>query len=323
MSRSRRLAPCSAALAAVLLSGPAGALLAQAPAAVRLEPAVIRQGTFIRVTVVPQSPAAFAAFLVTGKLAGEPLHFLPGAEGTWSALAPVPVGAAALLIGHLALIAARQADTLSFDVPVTDGNFATEKKLTVAPKFGRAPTSTEARRINADNARARAVGRAAHDTPRFWTQPFELPRPSRISARFGDGRVFNGQVQSRHLGTDFKGQVGEPVLAANRGVVALVTDFLLAGTVVYVDHGQGLTTGYFHLSQALVGVGDTVQRGQLIGRVGNSGRVTGPHLHWVFRFGATNLDPLSLESLGLLIVPPSQAPVTHDSLESSPTGRSP
>jgi murein DD-endopeptidase MepM/ murein hydrolase activator NlpD len=92
---------------------------------------------------------------------------------------------------------------------------------------------------------------------------------------------------------------------------------------VYIDHGQGLTTGYFHMSQTLVSLGDTVERGQQIGKVGNSGRVTGPHLHWVFRYGATNLDPLSLESLGLLIVPPSQAPVTHDSLESSPTGRSP
>jgi murein DD-endopeptidase MepM/ murein hydrolase activator NlpD len=323
MKHRRRLAPLAAAVAVLSLAGPAGVLLAQAPATVRLEPAEIRQGTFIRVTVFPRSPSGYAPFLVTGRLAGEPLHFLPGAEGAWSALAPVPVGAAAELTGRLALIGAGNSDTLDFTVPVADGRFAVDRALKVAPKYGRAPTSAEARRIAADNARARGVGRQAHDTPRLWREPFALPRPSRITARFGDGRVFNGQVQSRHLGTDFKGQVGEPIYAANRGVVVLATDFLLAGSVVYIDHGQGLTTGYFHMSQTLVSLGDTVERGQQIGKVGNSGRVTGPHLHWVFRYGATNLDPLSLESLGLLIVPPSQAPVTHDSLESSPTGRSP
>lgn len=323
MTRSRRLVPLAAALAALSLAGPAGVLLAQVPASIRLEPAPIRQGTFIRVTVVPQSPAAYAAFLVTGRLAGEPLHFVPGAEGTWSALAPVPVGAAAEIHGRIALIGGHRSDTLGFTVPVADGKFAVDRALKVAPKFGRAPTTAESRRIAADNAKARGVGRQAHDTPRLWREPFALPRPSRITARFGDGRVFNGQVQSRHLGTDFKGQVGQPIYASNRGVVVLATDFLLAGSVVYIDHGQGLTTGYFHMSQTLVSLGDTVERGQQIGMVGNSGRVTGPHLHWVLRYGATNLDPLSLEGLGLLIVPPSQAPVTSDSLESAPTGRSP
>jgi murein DD-endopeptidase MepM/ murein hydrolase activator NlpD len=313
----------AAALTWLLAGWAPGALRAQGPlAAVDLEPASIRQGTLIRITVEPRSSDAFSAFLVTGRLAGEPLHFLPGPDGIWSALAPVPVGAAAELTGRLALIGARHSDTLAFVVPVSDGKFATDR-LTVAPKFGRAPTSAEASRINADNAKARQVGRHAHDTPQLWRQPFAMPRPSRITAHFGDGRVFNGQVQSRHLGTDFQGQLGDPVEAANRGVVALVSDFLLAGTVVYIDHGQGLTTGYFHLSKALVSAGDTVERGQLIGEVGRSGRVTGPHLHWVFRYGGVNLDPASLEPLGLLSIPPSQAPVTHDSLGTPPTGRSP
>lgn len=313
----------TATLTALVLGWPAGKLRAQTPAGeVQFEPTPIRQGTVIRVTVEPLSGAAMAVFLVAGRLAGEPLHFLPGPAGSWSALAPVPVGAAAELPGRVVLIGAHHSDSLVFTVPVSDGHFATDR-LKVAPKFGRAPTTAESRRINADNARAREVGHHTHDTPQLWRQPFALPRSSRITARFGDGRVFNGQVQSRHLGTDFAGQVGDPVHAANRGVVALVTDFLLAGTVVYIDHGQGLSTGYFHLSQALVSVGDTVERGQLIGRVGRSGRVTGPHLHWVFRYGAVNLDPASLEPLGLLTMPPSQPPAVRDTLELPPTGRSP
>jgi murein DD-endopeptidase MepM/ murein hydrolase activator NlpD len=275
---------------------------------------VIRQGTVIRVTVQPNDIGTGGTFLVAGRLAGEPLHFWPEPGGAWVALAPVPVGAAAVLTGHLSLVGPRHSDTLAFAVPVSDGQFATGNKLSVAPKFGRPPTSAEARRINEDNARAREVGRHSHDTPRLWRLPFALPRFSRITAHFGDGRVFNGQVQSRHLGTDFSGQVGNPIYAANRGVVALVADFLLAGRVVYLDHGAGLSTGYFHMSQSLVAQGDTVERGQVIGRVGNSGRVTGPHLHWVFRYGGVNLDPVSLAPLGLLNLPPSQPLPPHDSL---------
>jgi murein DD-endopeptidase MepM/ murein hydrolase activator NlpD len=110
--------------------------------------------------------------------------------------------------------------------------------------------------------------------------------------------VFNGQVTSRHLGVDFEGTVGDTVRAANRGVVALVDTFFLAGMLVYVDHGAGVVTGYFHLSQPLVAAGDTVERGQPIGLVGRSGRVTGPHLHWAARYGALTVNPLDLIALG-------------------------
>src|SRR5439155_3812114 len=85
-------------------------------------------------------------------------------------------------------------------------------------------------------------------------------------------------LRSRHWGVDFAGRIGAPVRAANRGVVALVADLYYSGTTVLVDHGAGLVTGYFHLSRVLVVPGDTVDVGQLIGRVGSSGRVTRSHL---------------------------------------------
>jgi murein DD-endopeptidase MepM/ murein hydrolase activator NlpD len=88
------------------------------------------------------------------------------------------------------------------------------------------------------------------------------------------------------------------VRAANRGVVALVDNFFLAGNVIYIDHGAGVVTAYFHLSKTLVAVGDTVKRGQEIGLVGNTGRVTGPHLHWAARYGAITVNPLDLVALG-------------------------
>ncbi|MDB4876375.1 MAG: putative family peptidase [Gemmatimonadetes bacterium] len=119
-----------------------------------------------------------------------------------------------------------------------------------------------------------------------------------MTSRFGSGRLFNGRVSSNHLGIDYRGAVGEPIYAANRGVVALVAEFFLAGNVVYIDHGDGLVTAYFHMSRPEVAVGDTVERGQEIGLVGSTGRVTGPHLHWSARFGALTIDPADLLALG-------------------------
>ncbi|MEO7362559.1 MAG: M23 family metallopeptidase, partial [Gemmatimonadaceae bacterium] len=98
-------------------------------------------------------------------------------------------------------------------------------------------------------------------------------------------------------GTDFAGAVGDPVRAANRGVVRLIGAFYLGGNVIYVDHGEGIVTAYLHLSLQQVAVGDTVQKGDIIGKVGATGRVTGPHLHFIARYGAITVDPASLFAL--------------------------
>jgi murein DD-endopeptidase MepM/ murein hydrolase activator NlpD len=174
---------------------------------------------------------------------------------------------------------------------------------------------TEAR-IEHENQLARDVGHRAQDTPQLWTLPFLRPRPARVTSRFGSGRVFNGRVSSSHLGIDYRGSVGDPIYAANRGVVALVDSFFLAGNVVYVNHGDGIVTGYFHMSQPEVAAGDTVDRGQEIGLVGATGRVTGPHLHWSARFGALTVDPADLLSLA-----PPFASVETPAARRSPTRR--
>jgi len=88
--------------------------------------------------------------------------------------------------------------------------------------------------------------------------------------------------------------VGAPVVATNRGIVRLVGAFYLGGNVIYLDHGAGVVSAYLHLSQQLVAVGDTVRAGALIGRVGATGRVTGPHLHFIARYGTITIDPASL-----------------------------
>jgi murein DD-endopeptidase MepM/ murein hydrolase activator NlpD len=252
------------------------------------------QGTLFRVRVLPSSSQ------VTGSFAGEPLHFATNSGGALEALAAAPLDqGAALELIVVATTAAGSADTLRARVPIAKGTYALER-LTVAPRFGAPPDSATEKRIARERERALTVSRASHTTPRLWSEIVK-PRDSRITSGFGSGREFNGQVQSRHTGTDFAGAVGTPVRAAARGVVALADTFYLAGRVIYIDHGEGLVSAYFHLSRHDVAAGDTVQAGQVIGQVGATGRVTGPHLHWVVRYGSITVDPLSL----LALVPPS------------------
>jgi murein DD-endopeptidase MepM/ murein hydrolase activator NlpD len=249
------------------------------------------QGTLFRVYVTPAPAGA-----VTGKFAGEPLHFTPADGAALEALAAAPLDEGSAL--NLEVIVAGdsgRADTIRARVPIAQGSYALEK-LTVAPRFGAPPDSATENRIARERERALAVSRASHTTPRLWST-LVRPRDARMTSGFGSGREFNGKVQSRHTGTDFAGAVGSPVRSAARGVVALVDTFYLAGGVIYIDHGEGLVSAYFHLSGQDVAPGDTVQAGQPIGRVGATGRVTGPHLHWVVRYGEISVDPLSLIAL--------------------------
>lgn len=260
-------------------------------------PSRASRGSIVRIALDEPSTAN-----VTGELGGEPLHFHEAKSNQWHALGGVPLSASGNLVGHVIVNRATgKTDTLAITVmlpkPAPPGR-ARPRRLSVSPRFTRPLDSATEARVARENERAREIGRRSHDTPRMWTSPFLKPRPSRITARFGSGRSFNRTLSSTHLGVDFAGKVGAPVNAANRGVVALVANFFLAGNVVYIDHGAGVVTGYFHLSRTLVAEGDTVARGQQIGRVGATGRVTGPHLHWSARYGALTVNPLDLIAIG-------------------------
>ncbi len=266
------------------------------------------QGTLFRITVAVDDPAGVA---VRGSAAGEPLHFQRDSAGTFHAIAGVPIETADSLTVTVVVAhpgngpreeIASSGDSLALRVPVSAGSYPMEH-LHVAPRFGREPDSALAARLADERGRALAVSQHAHETPRQWHLPFVRPRPSRITSGFGGGREFNGTVQSRHMGVDFAGTTGAPVHVANEGIVALVAHFYLAGNAIYVNHGGGLVTAYFHLSRTLVHEGDTVHRGQVIGHVGATGRVTGPHLHWIARYGAITVNPLSLLGLDTLSIP--------------------
>lgn len=233
--------------------------------------------------------------VVGGEAGGEPIHFERSGTGEYRAIVAVRIESGESLRVSLFLAREGRVDTVPGAVPVRQTGYPREV-LAVAPRFAKLDSAAAAR-VRRENARSRQISLVSRDHPRVWQGPFQLPRASRITSAFGAARVYNGEVRSRHLGTDFAGAVGTPVLAAGRGVVAMVVDFYLAGRAVYIDHGQGLVTAYFHLSRAEVTEGDTVTTGQPIGAVGQSGRVTGPHLHWVARFGTIAVDPVSLLAL--------------------------
>lgn len=135
---------------------------------------------------------------------------------------------------------------------------------------------------------------------RLWRGAFTRPVAGTGSGTgFGARRIINGKPRAPHAGIDYAAPSGTPVVAANSGRVALVGDFFFPGRLVVVDHGLGLHTLYFHLESVLVGLSEPVERGQVIGTVGTTGRSTGPHLHFGAQLGPVRVDPAVLLELRL------------------------
>ncbi len=156
------------------------------------------------------------------------------------------------------------------------------------------PLPEDERRIAAENQRIAAVYQREADPARF---ALPLGKPlARLPAggRFGSRRVLNGQPRSPHGGADYSVARGTPVLAADRGQVALAEEHFFGGNSVFLDHGSGLITVYLHLDRIDVAPGSRVSRGQRLGTVGATGRATGPHLHFAVRWHGQRVDPALL-----------------------------
>ncbi|MBI3802350.1 MAG: M23 family metallopeptidase [Nitrospirae bacterium] len=129
---------------------------------------------------------------------------------------------------------------------------------------------------------------------RLWEGDFVVPTEGKIRGSFGQSRIMNGQPRNPHTGEDISAPLGAPVLASNGGKVIMVGDYYFNGNSIVIDHGLGLFSMYFHLSKIAVKEGDQVVKGQTIGSVGQSGRATGPHLHWGMRLNGARVNPFSL-----------------------------
>ena len=198
--------------------------------------------------------------------------------------------------------------TRTATVEVRSQSFPTTE-LDVAP--GYVQLSPENQERAARESREIGAVYAALTPTAYWSEAFSVPIPGAVDGRnFGHRRVFNGEPRAPHSGADLTAAMGTEIRASNTGRVVLAKDFFFNGNAVFIDHGLGVYTMYLHLSEILVQVGDFVERGQVVGLAGDTGRVTGPHLHWGARILDARVDPFSL-------LPPSGA----DSRAATPVER--
>jgi murein DD-endopeptidase MepM/ murein hydrolase activator NlpD len=134
---------------------------------------------------------------------------------------------------------------------------------------------------------------------KLWESGFLVPVEGKIAGAFGRRRILNGQPRSPHNGEDIAAPLGTEVHASNTGKVILTDELFFSGKSIILDHGWGTFTMYFHLSEIGVQQGEVVKKGQVIGRVGASGRATGPHLHWGLRIAGARVDPFSAARLSI------------------------
>jgi len=256
------------------------------------EPVVPAQGDVLRLRA--DLPAGMQ--VNRGALAGRPVYFVcprcPG-EG-WTALTGVD---AEQEPGRLDLSLWIQAEGVG---PA----FVVERQVPLQPRaFGKEDLTLPDSTVRLSDESMARVQREKEEIDALWSQDsparrwdgaFLLPVEGRPGSPFGLRRWINGEPRSFHTGVDIKAPAGTPVQASNGGRVVRVGDFFFGGRSVFVDHGLGLYTMYFHLSEVLVEPGRDVRKGDVLGRVGSTGRATGPHLHWGVRLGGARVDPEAL-----------------------------
>ena len=160
---------------------------------------------------------------------------------------------------------------------------------------------------------------AEESAMRLWKAGFIEPVRGKRTGIFGSVRIMNGQARNPHNGEDIGAPFGTDVLASNDGIVRLTVDHIFSGRGIYVDHGLGLYSMYFHLSDVLVKEGDLIKAGQVIGKVGATGRATGPHLHWGMKVNGARVNPYALLELSFPLNPAAPSmladPVIPTSME--------
>lgn len=283
-----------------------GALLALSISAeLTIQPGVARPGDAVLLAVKGSGEAP------SGQLGGAELTFLPWGD-QWLALAPLSVD---LKPGHLAIEIVTRSDghreKLTGELEVTKANFR-RRKLTVSKRFT-SPSKKE-RQWAADDQKAFNTTFDRDFEPFGFQGDFGMPRNAPLAAPFGDLRLFNDKKPSQHYGADIDGETGDPIFAANAGQVVMVRPCFGSGNTVLIHHGGRLFSAYFHLSAFEVKEGAVVNRGDLLGKVGKTGRVTGPHLHFGMKLDGKWIDPMSVLRLEFppLSGQPTSAPASRE-----------
>lgn len=284
--------------------GPGPEPAAEAPAAgppVRPRPEVVVPEPAVQVTVEPYA-------IATGELGSVRVRYAPGpVSAELAGLAPLRFFVRGTdQVALLAVPAAWEPGTRTLTVRWEGGEWQgtvevqhrpfPEDRITVSQQQASLP---EDPRVAEQQARLRRLRSEGMAEP-AWSAEFLLPVRGRQTTAFGEIRYINGRRSGQHSGLDLAAPTGTPVLATNRGKVALAEELVLTGFTVLIDHGGGLFSSYAHLSALSVSAGQWVGRGEEIGQVGSTGLSTGPHLHWSTLVENTYFDPLLLAGHRLL-----------------------
>lgn len=220
-------------------------------------------------------------------LNGEPVSLSP--NGSFLIAFDRDAGPAAQLVATL-----ENGARVARDLAISPRSWNIER-VNVARRSG-GPTEAFMRIRRPELAQINAA-RAIDSGSEGWRQDFIWPVRGRISGRFGSQRIYRGEPGSYHGGIDITTSTsGTPFVAPADGVVILAADhpFSLEGNLLMLDHGMGLNSAFLHCSEILVRNGERVRQGQVIGRIGSTGRATGPHLHWGMKWRDSRLDPILL-----------------------------
>ncbi|HXW04493.1 MAG TPA: M23 family metallopeptidase [Vicinamibacterales bacterium] len=276
------------------LAAPTVAVFSQTPAiTVTRRARAVRPGELVVLTVATRVPAeslaidAFGRALVPHQAGPGSWRVLVGIDvSTTPGKYPVAIEAGSATATHMLVVAPRTFPT---------------RTLRVDPAFVTPPPEA-AERIASEARRLAELWTLASEP--LWEGPFVRPVPHAANSAFGTYSVFNGERRGQHGGADFRSPAGTPIRAPNAGRVVLADDLYYSGGTVVIDHGGGLLSLFAHLSRIEAEEGTLVKKGDAVGEVGATGRVTGPHLHWAVRVGGARVDPLSL----LAVLGPARPP---------------
>lgn len=181
----------------------------------------------------------------------------------------------------------------SIDIEVIDGKYKSE--IIKVSKSKVTPNKKNQKRAKKERNEAIAIYNST--SPKLlWKKDFIHPIDTKVTSNFGNKRVYNNIIKSFHGGTDFRAAIGTPIKAVNDGIIKISKNRFYAGNSIVIDHGHGVYSCYYHLSKLHFKVGQKVKRGDIVGLSGNTGRVTGPHLHFSMWTNGILVDPMQLIS---------------------------
>ena len=252
-----------------------------------------KQGEILWIEVPVDNPEA----KVSGIFLKRKIPFFPVTHGRFAAIIGIdmqdPPGKQKL---HITVQSSNQTTHLSYSVTIIKENYAVQHlKL---PKNKVDLDAKTLKRVRLEQKEMAAAFHHIRPEP-LWDGAFLEPTKGTVTGRFGSRRVINGQQKRPHSGEDIAAPQGTPVLAINKGTVVAAVDHFFSGKGVIIDHGVGLFSMYFHLSEIDVHPGQALNKGDTLGKVGATGRATGPHLHWGIRLNGARVNPYALTALPL------------------------